>query len=119
MGHDTVAADSTYPSGAEQHRPLKLRGLFLDVSPRQPDGTIYVGASGDWNRSTAATARSVFRRVAEHQPALVIVDLGGRGRMDFAGLDVVVAAHRQLARSGGQLRLQNVPPEIQRLLGRR
>lgn len=38
--------------------------------------------------------------------------------MDTAGLGALVAAYRHVARSGGQLQLQNVPPHVQRLLRR-
>lgn len=92
--------------------------VTLDVSPRQPDGTIYIGVTGDWDRAAAAHIRSVFRQVGEHQPSLVITDLGGVRRIDPGGLSALVAAYRYVVRSGGQLRLQNVPPHIRRLLRR-
>lgn len=101
-------------------RPLRERRqgrrFRTEVSPRQPDGTIYVRADGNWTRSTAGALRAMFAGVGGHHPTLVIADLSGVMVMDSTGLGVLLAAQRDLSATSCPLELHNPPPHISRLL---
>ena len=70
------------------------------MSPRQPDGTIYLTVGGDWTQPAAGALRSLFDRVRRHRPTLVIADLSDVTVMDSTALDALIEAHRSLAATG-------------------
>jgi anti-sigma B factor antagonist len=86
------------------------------MSPRQPDGTIYLTVGGDWTQPAAGALRSLFDRVRRHRPTLVIADLSDVTVMDSTALDALIEAHRGLAATGCRFELHNVPPHLGRQL---
>ena len=103
------------PASALTSRP-RPSPLGSEVSPLQPDGTIYIRAAGDWTRATGGEIRDMLDQVGDRCPTLVILDLADVGVLDGAGLGALLAVHRELAVAECVLELQNPPPRIKRLL---
>jgi anti-anti-sigma regulatory factor len=90
----------------------------VDISPRQPDGTIYLTVGGDWTKAASGGIRSLFDGAYRHRPTLVIADLSEVGVMDTMSVDALAASARSLAVAGCRLELHNLPPHLGRLLQR-
>jgi len=63
--------------------------------------------------NSAQTRRALLAAVARH-PAVLIIDMSETTFCDSTGVEAIVAAYRQAAAAGTQLRL--VAPEIERIL---
>jgi anti-anti-sigma regulatory factor len=88
----------------------------VDVSPRQPDGTIYLTVGGAWTRAAAGGTRALFDGVRRHRPTLVIVDLADVTVMDARGVEALATASSSLQAAGCRVELHNPPPALRSLL---
>ena len=112
-GADPAARVAVPPTGCVRSVPPTV-----DISPRQPDGTIYLTVGGDWTKAASGGIRSLFDGAYRHRPTLVIADLSEVGVMDTMSVDALAASARSLAVAGCRLELHNLPPHLGRLLQR-
>jgi anti-anti-sigma factor len=71
---------------------------------------------GDVDSGNALALRDALSRVTKDAPQVVFLDLAGVGKMDSAGIAVLVEAHDTLKSHGKQLGLINTPETVKGLL---
>lgn len=87
----------------------------LTVAVRRQLGHVLVTVAGEIDIATAAQLRDRLAGPADSGQH-VIVDLGGVGFIDAAGLRVLASAAAQAADRGGSLRLAAARPWVRRVL---
>jgi anti-anti-sigma factor len=75
-----------------------------------PKGKISIGAGDIALRDAVDDA---IRRGARN----LVLDFNAVSRMDSSGMGELVAAHAKMQRSGGRLKLVNVPPKLLNAMG--
>ena len=88
----------------------------VDISPRQPDGTVYLTVGGTWIHSAGGDMHSLFDGVRRRRPSLVIADLADVAMMDTGGGEALATSSRRLTAAGCRLELHNPPPHLWPLL---
>ena len=71
--------------------------------------------NGDLDVSSAPALQAALQELIDQGGQHVIVDLSGVPFMDSSGLGVLVAAHRRISATGGQLALVNPAPTLQKV----
>ncbi|MCU1691907.1 MAG: anti-sigma factor antagonist [Frankiales bacterium] len=66
--------------------------------------------------AAAADARLVLADQVDRWSGELVLDLSGLAAVDATGLGVLVGAHRRAGRSGRVLVLQDLPPNVARVL---
>ncbi|MFE1290245.1 STAS domain-containing protein [Streptomyces sp. NPDC058751] len=84
----------------------------LEVTTAARDGIVVVTVSGAIDRAGVAP---LVQALAPGGPR-VVVDMGQVSFMDSSGLNALLAAHRDLVRAEGWLRLAAVPASVRRIL---
>jgi anti-sigma B factor antagonist len=94
----------------------KTAPLFL--STRRVDGWSVMDVAGEIDLATGAQLRACLEEIisGHRRPAHVIVDLSNVAFCDASGLSVLVAAHQQAQRQGGQLHLVCPEGQVLRVL---
>src|SRR4051812_44866728 len=81
------------------------------------DDTAVIAILGDLEAATAAgVGEALTRVIVEDEPGTVVLDLGGVGFIDSAGLGEIVRAQRNLSRHGGRLVLRSANETTRTLL---
>lgn len=70
---------------------------------------------GDLDVSSAPTLQAALQQLMDDGKLLVVLDLEVVPFMDSSGLGVLVAAHRRLTASGGQIALANATVALQKV----
>ncbi|MGV9703324.1 STAS domain-containing protein [Streptomyces sp. NPDC003483] len=72
---------------------------------------------GEIDHQTGASLEQAVRQAATAGPGTrVVVDMRGVGFMDSSGMNILIAAHHDLAKAGGWLRLAAPTPPVLRVL---
>ncbi|WP_233599231.1 MULTISPECIES: STAS domain-containing protein [unclassified Amycolatopsis] len=94
-GLGVVRAVIEVPTGG--HEPPARRSSPLAVTMEQLGRTLVLVVDGDLDLHTAPTARRAIEAALNRRPRRLIVDLSLVRFLNSAGLEVLLAAHRQAA----------------------
>ena len=87
----------------------------ITISSR--DSALTIALSGEIDHHGAREMMSQLDDViAERLPARLVLDLSGVTFMDSSGIAVLLRARRQMERTGGSLRVANIPAQARRVL---
>ena len=89
--------------------------LDLRIEELRP-GVVWAVLQGELDSANAYVVDAQLRRVEEHGPAVLLVDLRGLSFMDSTGLARLLAAHRRAQRGGWRLVLVRGCAAVQRVL---
>ncbi|MBA9002289.1 STAS domain-containing protein [Thermomonospora cellulosilytica] len=90
--------------------------MELNVSTTHRAGHAVVTATGELDLYTAPRLQNELTALVRDRAERVVVDLGGVGFCDSTGLNVLLAAHRDLTAQGGSLALAAPTPTVRRIL---
>jgi anti-anti-sigma factor len=88
----------------------------LEVTTRRRNGAATVAVQGELDIDTAPRLDAALLDAERERPATLRLDLGGLVFIDSTGLRSVLAAHRRAEGEGRKLALQNLQPEVARVL---
>jgi anti-anti-sigma factor len=80
-----------------------------------PGGTV-VRLTGELDAATAPTLASCFATLGERHPSQLVVDVTALAFCDCAGLNILLATHREAVASGGWLRLCGATAHLQKII---
>ena len=87
----------------------------INISSR--DSALIIALSGEIDHHGAREMMSQLdSAIAERLPRQLTLDLSGVTFMDSSGIAVLLRAQRQLAHTGGSLRVVNLPAQARRVL---
>lgn len=87
----------------------------ITVSSRDSALTIVLSGEIDHHGAREMMAQ-LDEAIAERLPARLVLDLSGVTFMDSSGIAVLLRALRQMGRTGGALRVTNIPTQARRVL---
>lgn len=96
---------------AESGSALEFR-VAADVADDRAEVTV----EGEVDIATAPLLREQLQTVIEDGATNVIVDLGGVGFIDSAGLGVLIGAVKRLKERGGELQLRGLQPAPRKVI---
>ena len=89
----------------------------MPITVTSRDGALTIALSGEIDHQVARNMMdAITGAIAERLPARLVLDLSGVTFMDSSGIAVLLRARRQLAHSGGILRVVNIPAQARRVL---
>jgi anti-sigma B factor antagonist len=91
-----------------------MGGIEVTTSPRDGGATVVV--DGELDIATAPQLEAALRDAESRGVKALFLDLGGLAFMDSTGLRSVLAAHQRAQAEGRQLTVQNLQPEVARVL---
>lgn len=95
------------------------REMHMHVPAELVEGTLTLSPAGVLWFGTAAQLELQWNEaLAEHATERMVVDLGGLGRIDFSGAEVLCALVAETRESGIPVELIQVPVQAERILGR-
>ena len=81
------------------------------------DKLLTVALSGEIDHHSAkSTLRQIADKIDQYLPNLCVLDFRAVTFMDSSGIAIVIHAVRRVRELGGRLRLQNVPPQAEKVL---
>ena len=80
------------------------------------DGLVVVHVQGDVDVSHTLALRDTLATAMGDGSALVLLDLGGVGFIDSAGVGLLVTAHRRAQAASGAVAVARVSPTVSRVL---
>lgn len=89
--------------------------MNLSIAMENADGNHVLHLSGEVDAYTAQQLRDQLFPVVEQGGSQVTVDLEHVNYMDSTGIGIFIGALKAASKSGSQLRLEKVPPRINRL----
>lgn len=90
--------------------------MELLLSTRTVAGCSIVEVTGEVDISTERGLREYLSRVADTQPAVLVVDLGNVGFLDSTGLGMLIATYKRVQADGGRLCLAAPQTPVRKLL---
>ncbi len=89
----------------------------MPITVTSRDSALTIALSGEIDHQVAREMMdSITDAIATRLPAQLVLDLSGVTFMDSSGIAVLLRARRQLAHSGGALRVVNIPAQARRVL---
>lgn len=89
----------------------------MPITVTSRDSALTIALSGEIDHHGAREMMTQLdQAIAERLPAQLVLDLSGVTFMDSSGIAVLLRARRQLAHSGGTLRVVNIPAQARRVL---
>ncbi|MFE9500656.1 STAS domain-containing protein [Streptomyces collinus] len=88
----------------------------LEVTSTATDGITVVSVAGEIDHNSAGPLIEALGLGELGDPPRVVVDLRQVSFMDSSGINVLLAAHRDIAPASGWLRLAGVQPYVMRTL---
>lgn len=89
----------------------------MPITVTSRDSALTIALSGEIDHQVAREMMdSITDAIATRLPAQLVLDLSGVTFMDSSGIAVLLRARRQLAHSGGVLRVVNIPAQARRVL---
>ena len=89
----------------------------MPITVASKDSGLTITLSGEIDHHAARDMMAQLdQAIAERVPARLTLDLSGVTFMDSSGIAVLLRARRQLAHSGGTLRVVNIPAQARRVL---
>ena len=110
------AAGSPAPAANPAARVHAAGGALEVAITRARSGTAVVAVTGEIDLRTSDTLRARLVELHAAGPRRLVADFTGVPFCDAAGLGALVAAHNQIAASGGEIVLAGVRPAQLRLL---
>ncbi len=87
----------------------------IELSPDRETVTVYF--TGEIDHHSAKKMREDIDSCAQHnEPRVLILDFGGVEFMDSSGIGIVLGRYRLMQELGGELRLQNMPSHIRKVM---
>ena len=88
---------------------------MLNTDYKNDTLTVYLGGELDHNR--AADIRvSIDSSISALRPKQLNLDFSGVSFMDSSGIGLIMGRYRSMALVGGELRVTNIPPSLQRII---
>ncbi|MER6434377.1 STAS domain-containing protein [Streptomyces sp900105245] len=88
----------------------------LEVTSATAEGVTVVSVSGEIDHTSAGPLVHALEPDAVGEQPRVIVDMRQVSFMDSTGINVLLTAHRNLAKAGGWLRLADLQASVMRIL---
>ena len=89
----------------------------MPITVTSRDSALTIALSGEIDHHAARELMAQLdQAIAERLPAQLVLDMSGVAFMDSSGIAVLLRARRQLAHSGGILRVVNIPAQARRVL---
>ena len=89
----------------------------MPIAITSRDNALTIALSGEIDHHGAREMMTQLTdAIAERLPTRLVLDLSGVTFMDSSGIAVLLRARRQLAHSGGALRVVNIPAQARRVL---
>lgn len=89
----------------------------MPITVTSRDSALTIALSGEIDHHGAREMMTQLdQAIAERLPAQLVLDMSGVAFMDSSGIAVLLRARRQLAHSGGTLRVVNIPAQARRVL---
>lgn len=89
---------------------------FLEIRMQRHRQAVVLALAGELDLTGRGLLRAELARLAEQEPPLLVLDLGGLTFIDAGGLGALVAARKQLAAWSGRLLLAGASARVCRLL---
>lgn len=89
-----------------------------DLEARQRDGSLHLGATGDWTIETASKLHSRIQNMTLAGKGDVVLDLAGLGRLDSTGAWLVLDIQRRAGTVGAAIRTEGATEAHAALLDR-
>lgn len=83
----------------------------MELSKYLSEGTTVIALDGELTSSTAQRTHGTLEELMPDEGS-VVLDLSGMSYMSSAGLRVLLLAHRRAQRSGVDLVLAGIPPDV-------
>jgi anti-sigma B factor antagonist len=99
-----------------KENPTMATDVNFDVSELQSDGVPVLAVQGEIDVATAPQLRERLLALADHDHAVVVLDLSGVSFVDSTALGVLVSGAKRLRSGGGDLRLVVTEPHIAKVL---
>lgn len=79
--------------------------------------TLYAYLAGEIDHDSAQLLRmSIDAKTDQCMPALLVIDMAGVSFMDSSGVGLILGRLRRMQASGGSLKVNAPPPQIQKVL---
>jgi len=88
---------------------------ILDVQTEEREGLSHLTLRGELDLSTVPKVEESLRRIEEHAPPLIVLDLGGLTFLDSTGLRMVVTADQRAREARRRLAVVRGPESVQRV----
>lgn len=86
----------------------------LTITAEDSDGILVLALVGEIDHDSGDLLRHALRGAEVRTPPRVVIDLHGVTFMDSSGINILIAAYRELTSLDGWLRMAALPPAIER-----
>ncbi|MFF7334791.1 anti-sigma factor antagonist [Streptomyces sp. NPDC008150] len=86
----------------------------LTITAGDSDGIVVLALVGEIDYDSGDLLRHALRGAEVRTPPRVVIDLRGVTFMDSSGINILIAAYRELTYLGGWLRMAALAPAIER-----
>jgi anti-sigma B factor antagonist len=117
MGH-SVNGTAASAAGLARQPPgtVRLAGMLTLSCPISQTGQTTVTFAGELDYASAAPAYGYVRDVIDARGGRILLDVGGLGFCDAAGLGVLARMSRHAGQAGSSLHLVAPPPQLLKII---